>query len=146
MTKSNSTITAHANPNFECGFFYWIITLNNYRSQCIYQMYSYDVKRELEYGFWLNIVVDVNVVVAFSVSIKTNSELMMQWQRLICQWMVYVEFIYQIHLKFQIFEMLLLTRSNQWNAILPSIFSSRSENKVAACIAQASSLRFTFSW
>lgn len=41
-------------------------------------MYSYDVKRELEYGFWLNIVVDVNVVVAFSVSIKTNSELMMQ--------------------------------------------------------------------
>lgn len=103
-----------------CGFF-CVCVLSNF---VLYTPQSVQCK-EIKYGFcgccW-NSIWNFHSQASFR-----SVDGWMQWQRLICHWMVFIEFIHRIHLKFQIFEM--FRWRDRFNQMLDDIraYSLRSE-------------------
>lgn len=86
--------------NSECVDFFMCVY---YQTLCYTHRNQCNVKR-------LNMVFVAVVEIQFEIFILKHlfgrsMDEWMQWQRLICHWMVFIEFIHRIHLKFQIFEM-----------------------------------------
>lgn len=107
--------------NSECVDIFFVCVLSNF---VLYTPQSVQCK-EIKYGFcgccW-NSIWNFHSQASFR-----SVDGWMQWQRLICHWMVFIEFIHRIHLKFQIFEM--FRWRDRFNQMLDDIraYSLRSE-------------------